>query len=503
MAGQSNNVAYIRPELARLFPEYYQIRDCLGGEFAIKAMTFKYLPMPNAADTSPANKAAYKSYLLRAVFFNATRRTLNGLIGQVFMRDPVVVLPDALAPLIEDCTGKGTTLVQSAKKSLGFTLGYSRSGLFVDFPRTGGTASKEDVDTGKVRATINSYSPMEIINWRTIEDGAKEKLSLVVLAEGWNSSDDGFEMKTSCQFRVLRLDQAGNYIQEIWRELHPTSYDGSKVPRGSFKMHESISMLGADGAPLKEILFMFIGSENNDAAPDRPNLSDLASVNIAHYRNSADYEQSCYIMGQPTIVVSGLTKEWAEDVLKGTINFGATGGIMLPKDAKADIIQASENTMIKEAMDHKERMMTSLGAKLVEVKAVQRTATETKIEATSEGSVLSSSAKNVSAAYLWALKWAVKLGGLADDKVEFMLNTRFDIAAMSPEEQKAVIEAWTKGATTFKEMRDELRNSGRNLDDDDKAQAEIEKEQVAAMAIAQPNVPGESAFKPTKPKAAK
>jgi hypothetical protein len=147
---------------------------------------------------------------------------------------------------------------------------------------------------------------------------------------------------------------------------------------------------------------MFIGSENNDANPDNPNMYDLASLNIAHYRNSADYEEACYIVGQPTPVLTGLTEQWYKDILGGCVNFGSRGGIPLPVGASADLLQASENTMIKEAMEIKERQMVALGAKLVEQKQVQRTAFETKVEATSEGSILSSSAKNVSNAFVWA-----------------------------------------------------------------------------------------------------
>lgn len=500
------NVAFIRPELARLYPQYYLIRDCISGETVVKDAGVKYLPMPNAADTSADNKARYKAYKARAVFFNATRRTLSGLVGQVFMRDPVVKVPAAMEIIVDNASGGGVSLTQQSKKSLSMTLAYSRSGLLVDYPNTGGATTVAQRDSGEVRAVINTYSPLEIINYRTETRGAIEYLSMVMLAESWASSDDGFELKTSCQFRELRIIN-GVYVQNIWREEYPTAYDGSKIPtRGdNFKITETIAMNGPDGLPLKEIPFMFLGSENNDPNPDNPNFYDLASINVAHYRNSADYEQVCYIVGQPTPVVKGVTQTWIDDVLKGKLNFGSTGGIMLPDspNANAFLLEVKQTTMSKEAMDQKESMMVSLGAKLVEIKKVQQTAFETKVEATSEGSVLSTTTKNVTAGYLWALKKAAMFSGLPEEGIEFELNTDFDIARMTPEEVKQTVDTWQKGALSFKEMRNTLRKAGQATEDDDVAKASIAKDTADAMALAMPpNVPGSDAFNPTKKPAA-
>ncbi|WBF76811.1 hypothetical protein PSV3_00109 [Septimatrevirus PSV32] len=200
-----------------------------------------------------------------------------------------------------------------------------------------------------------------------------------------------------------------------------------------------------------------------------------------------DYEESCYIVGQPTPVLIGLTEEWVTNVLKGSVNFGSRGGIPLPAGADAKLLQASENTMLKEAMDTKERQMVALGAKLVEQKEVQRTATEAELEAASEGSTLSSATKNVSAAFEWALKWAARWVGQADSGVKFELNTDFDIARMTPDERRSLVEEWQKGAITFEEMRTGLRKAGVATEDDAKAKEKIAKDTAEAMALAAPN----------------
>lgn len=498
MAGP--NVAFIRPELAKLMPMYHLIRDAVAGEPTVKAEQEKYLPIPNAADTSPENKARYKAYIARAVYYNVTRRTLLGLVGEVFKKDPEVKVPVLLDPLIANATGSGINLTQLAKKALSLNIAYSRGGIFVDYPtieaedgESEGSTTVADLESGKVRPTLYVYAPYEIINWRTTDRGAEEILSLVVLFETFITEDDGFEMKTSAQFRVLRLDeQSGIYVHELWREPMPTPNDGTKIKKGNFQNPVVTYPKDANGQPLRDLAFTFFGSENNDSVPDNPNFYDLASLNMAHYRNSADYEESCYIVGQPTPVLTGLTEEWVNNVMKGVIAFGSRGGIPLPTGADAKLLQAEPNTMLKEAMDTKERQMVALGAKLVEQQEVQRTATEAALESSSEGSVLASATKNVSAAFEWALKWAARLVGQPDTGVKFELNTDFDIGRVSKEERDATIKEWQSGAITFKEMRTVLRRAGTATEDDDKAKASIETDTAAAMAMEQTfNEPGD------------
>ena len=479
------NVSFTRPEVSKLLPLYYLIRDAIAGEPTVKAARTLYLPMPNAEDKSKENQARYEAYLKRAVFYNVARRTLFGLVGQVFMREPVVKVPALLDPILSNATGSGVNLTQLAKKAVSLNLAYSRAGIFVDYPATGEEgASLADLQAGRIRPTLYVYSPYEIINWRTTDRGAEEVLSLVVIYESYCSQDDGFEMKQSGQFRVLRLDAEGFYVMEVWREPNPTAYKGDKIPKGNYRQHEVFKPTDKDGKRLTEIPFMFIGSENNDSNPDNPNFYDICSLNLAHYRNSADYEESAYIVGQATPVLTGLTEEWVNNVLKGTINFGSRGGIPLPAGASADLLQAESNTMIKEAMDTKERQMVALGARLVEQKEVQRTATEAELEAASEGSTLASVAKNVSAAFEWALKWAARWVGQDDGAVKFELNTDFDISRLSPEERRQVIEEWQKGAITFEEMRTVLRKGGVATEEDAKAKAKIANDAAEAMALA-------------------
>lgn len=470
------NIAFIREELKRLLPSYNLIRDCIEGETKIKAAGDKYLPRPNAADTSPENVARFKAYKERAVFYNVTQRTLYGLAGQVFTREPVVEVPTLLDPVTTDANGGGVSLVQLAKRATLQVLAFGRSGVLIDYPATEAPASRAELEAGDIRPTVNIYSPTEIINWRTTTRGARELLSLVVLQEEYVYSDDGFEMKKAKQWRVLQLTAEG-YAVTVWRK-------GS----GDYQIHEGPYFpKDATGNVLTEIPFTFIGSENNDDLPDLPPLYDLASLNIAHYRNSADYEESCFIVGQPTPVLSGLTEEWVTNVLKGVVALGARGAVPLPEGGSATLLQASPNTLPFEAMQHKERQMVSLGAKLVEQKQVQRTATEADIENVSETSTLASSAKNVSAAFQWALEWCAVFVGVPENGIKFELHTDFDLSRMTPQERAQLVAEWQAGAIAFEEMRDNLRRAGIAKLDDAAAKTKIAEELANAPNLDQGN----------------
>lgn len=503
MAGRVKgpNVTFIHPSLAQKMAEYEVIRDCIAGETAVKAKRETYLPYPDESHLDPETvkegKARYQAYLTRAVFYNATRRTLDGLTGQVFMRDAVCEIPSQLDKLKADVSGTGISLSQSAEMSLQEVIAYSRAGVFADFPDTGEEgASAADIASGRIRPTIYSYNTFEILNWRVREIDSVEVVSLVVLMEGFPMNDDGFEVKYAPQIRVLRLNEANEYVQELWRQPKPKEWNGIAVPRGDeFQLYAVYEPTLANGERAKRIPFWFIGSRNNDANPENPNFYDLASLNIAHYRNSADYEECCFLLGQPTLVVTGMKQKWLNDVLGGKLNFGSRGGIPLETDSDAKLITAEENSMIKEAMDDKVKLMKGIGAKLVEERGVQRTATETRSDNASESSVLASCANNVSVAYTAALAYCAELIGVGSAGIKFELNKDFDLSAMSPEEQRIVVELWQKGAISWGEMRTALRRAGKAFEDDEQVKTAIEADTLKQMEMAA-SVSGEGATPP-------
>ncbi len=466
-AAQSPNIGYVRQEVTNMHHKWSTVADCLSGQERVKAMGTVYLPMPNADDKSAENVARWDAYLLRAVFYNVTRRTLEGLVGQVFSRDPINNIPDSMAAMIVDVDGTGVSLDQQAKKGLALNIAYGGFGLLVDYPITSAPTSLADQKAGFIHPTIHQYHRQSITNWRHEMRGAKQVYSLIVIKETATVADDGFEITSGERWRVLQLVD-GKYTVTKWREggEDEPNYvvtDGPRTP------------LDAAGQPFTEIPFHFCGVLNNDDKIDEPSLYDLAVLNIAHYRNSADYEDSCYMVGQPTPFFAGLTQQWVDKVFKNKIiQLGSRAAIPLPVGGTAGLLQVAPNSMPFEAMGHKEVQMMALGAKLIEPGGGQNTLGQAQLDESSESSMLSTAAKNVSMAYTMALNLAAKMAGVSD-VISYSLNTDFPASRLTPNERTQLVMEWQSGAITETEMRAGLRKAGVATLDEAEYKAELKK----------------------------
>lgn len=435
------------------------VSDVCAGESRIKAGLTKYLPKPNPDDKSAANKTRYDQYLARAVFYGATGRTLNGLLGAVYKKDPVLDLPAALDYANKNVDGAGVSLFQQSQKVLSAVLKNGRAGLWVDYPQTEGAVSKAQLASVKPR--IIRFEAINIINWRTATVDDEVKLSLVVIHDLHEDQTDPYEGQLIEQIRVLRLED-GIYSVELWRK-----------PKNAFELVDSFVPTDGSGKPWREIPFVFVGSENNDPTVDAIPLLDLANINLAHYRNSADYEDSVYFCGQPQPWISGLDEEWRNYFEEKGIYIGARAPMLLPENGAFGFAQAQPNTLVKEAMDQKEQQMIALGARLVERGSVAKTATEAQNENESQHSVLSLAASNVSDAYQTALTWAALFAN-STDAGSFELNKDFIEATLDAQMLQAIIAAWQNGTLPSADLWDQFRKYG--LIDPEKSDEDIQEE---------------------------
>lgn len=464
-------VSFIRDECRDRGREWRVVRDAVAGEQAVKRRGVTYLPKPSPEDNSRENLARYHSYRDRAVFYGVTGRTVRGMVGQVFSRPPLINVPPALSFMVNDVTGLGVSITQQAKQAVAENVTVGRAGLLSDFPNMSGQpVTVAMLAAGIVAPTITLYKPEDIINWRYKTSGGTTFLTLVVLKEKYTKEVDMFATKEHDRWRVLRIDDSGGYVSEVW-------YGES----GRNELETTLPTT-ANGERLNYIPFDFIGCENNSPDVDYVPAYDLASINIAHYRNSADRERSGYILGEPTVVVSGLNEQWLKNVLKGVIALGTAGGIPLPAGAAVTLLEATPNTLVGEMMKDKERQMVALGAQLVQQSDVQRTATEARNEDSAKTSTLSTAADNTSAAYRNALATCDSFVSVTPSKMEFQLNTLFSINALDAAGRVQLIKEWQAEALTFGEMRAALRQAGLATELDDVALEKIAKEVAARGA---------------------
>ncbi|MFG3398668.1 DUF4055 domain-containing protein [Pseudomonas sp. NPDC077408] len=461
------DVEYKRPEYEAAQARWRLVRDVCKGSEAVKGARELYLPKPNPHDTSNENKQRYDNYLARAVFYNATGRTRDGLVGAVFRVVPTLTVPALLDYMATDANGAGISVYQQSQTVLADVLETGRSLIMVDFPAVE-SASRADMQSGKARATITAYPAEAVINWRTTKVGARHMLSLVVLRET-HETEDGFGIKTEPQYRVLSL-QEGIYTVDVWRRT------GGE---GEFGIAESYNPRRSNGQPWSEITAFFVGAQNNDTSIDESPLYDLAEINAGHYRNSADYEDAAYLCGQPQVFMAGLDEQWVTMLEEKGIYFGSRAILPLPQGGSAGILQAQANTMIKEALDTKERQMIALGARLVEQGSATKTATEAASDNAAEHSVLSLVASNVSEAYTKALQFAAEFMG-ASGKCVYALNQDFIEARLDPQTLAELVKSWQAGAITDADLWAQFRRFG--LIDAEKSDDDIREELASSTS---------------------
>lgn len=491
------NVNFKRPELLKVGAKWAMIQDCIDGESAVKAQGVKYLPMPDATNCSEANQQRYRDYKKRAVFYNVIARTLSGMSGLVFQQDPDLIMPEVMAPLAVNIDGAGITAFQQQRKALEMVLAFGRAGLLTDYPQaTEGGFTRAQLLSGEVQPTITLFEPWKIINWQTAYRNGKTALVQVVIQEEIPGVTDGFQQDYTPAWRHLFIDNEGHVRQRMW--INTGDPKATEPNNGAiYVVSVDVVLKDSDGVPLTEIPFKFIGSKTNNPQLDPAPLYDLAVLNIAHYRNSADYEESCFATGQPTVWASGLTEQWVKDVLGGELRLGSLGGIPLPVNGMVGMVQSAPNTQPFEAMKQKETQMVAIGARLIHDKgSVERREVEVKNEASSEASLIISVAQNVEAAYQEALLWAGKFYGVADDAIALKINYNFIFSQMTYQERQQLLAEWVSGAISFTELRTNLRQAGVASQTDADAVVEINKgmderdaREVAKAKALQPPTP--------------
>lgn len=457
----------VRTEASRQFDNYDMVDDLINHDVKRANRIDLYLPVPNPNDKSKANRARQDNYRKRAVFYNFVKRTYEGLRGTVMEKEPVCELPSSLEFLKADIDGNGLSLAQQAREVLGGALSKGRYGLLASYPDTtvaldigDGFISRALQEELQLRPYVSTYHPKRIINWQLDRVGAASILVLVVLEEEYNASEDEFAVDLQNQYRVLRFGQipdaaaqmaglpnlAGQagYYQEVWRQGSIVSVS---IPRDS------------SGALFNRIPFYFVGSEDNSPNVDDIPLLDISEINIGHFRNSADFEESSFLVGQPQITATGMNQSWINDVWKGEVYFGSRALMTGPVGASFQILQAQPNSMPMEGMSHKERVIIMLGAQLVTPDSRQKTATEALIDNRSDNSVLSSIAANVSDAYTKVLTDLARFAG-ATGNINYQLNQEYGARDATPEQINAWLGALSQGAMSLRTYLQNMKNGG-------------------------------------------
>lgn len=446
-------VASANPEYINNVEVWEMIRDCVLGQHAVKCKSEKYLPNP---DELTRDVKRYKKYIQRALFEGVTAKTLYGVVGNVFRKPIYSELPPEIDYIVANADGKGNGVENLSRRVYKDVISIGRVGLLVDFPYSDGPLTVAQIKTQNYKAKILYYAAENIINWCTRVINSVEMLDLVVLKEcEYVCDDDIFNRIKKIVYRVLLLDDNGIYRQQIWECGDDNDYS----------IRVDIIPVDVTGQPFNFIPFTFVGSYDNTPEINKAPMEDLASVDIALYRNSADFEEMLYISGQPTFVFSGLTQNWIDSVMQSTIQVGSRKPVYLPENSNASLLQIQPSNIIREAMQDKRKAMVALGARIILDKNQPEAAEAIRLKQTGEGSIMTTAVLNTENAISKCLEWCTLFMGGTPELIKFDINKDFINLALTPDEIRALVMLWQSNVISLPLLRSRLRE-GEIINDD-------------------------------------
>lgn len=427
------------PDYDKMFSKWERCEDTSAGRDAILQAKDKYLP--RLKDQSEED---YTSYLVRATFYNATWRTISGLVGMVLRKPPVITVPDLVVPMLDDITMSGVPINAFAQTILEEAIEEGRVGILVDCPPVYAegvnTPTLADSIAQNIRPTMQMYDAKSIINWRTGLVNNKNVLTLIVLEESEEVIVDDWTSKTEKRWRELALVEGVYRVRRFKREADKDIQIGNDI----------FPKLG--GKTMKHIPFQFIGVDDITPDIDEPPLIDLVDMNLAHYRVSADYEHGCHFTGLPTPVVSGYVNEDKSEKLY----IGSSHAWVFPDpSAKASYLEFSGDGLksLVENLQNKEKQMAVLGARMLEQKLRGVESADTaSIHRKGEESMLAAVAQTVSMGVVNALRWFVEWAGADNSNIAFDFNKDFYPVPMTAQMLTALLSGWQMGAPGFSDQ---------------------------------------------------
>lgn len=383
----------VHPQVANMQSEWTKIRDVLAGDKMVKSPERRYTYLPrlpgqrivpnpgygNAAYIGIPSIAStgawideYLLYLNRAVLLSGfAERVQHGLVGMVMRKKPEFEVPPAIADEMENITLDGTTAAGFTKMLLAEDLSVSWGGVLVDWSERHG------------RPYQRCYCAEDVQNWRIDYLDGQPIPTRVMLAEHMMMPDpeDPWQEKCVEQRRVLELVPEADLMATA-----PTEFPFGMLVHRMFQkqmqtngqemwveMDRIVPMRRE--RPLGFIPFQPFNALEAAWKCSRPALLNLIDMILAHYRNSADYENAIHCAGVPTLAVWGIgLRNAGDNIAVGGGQAGqhveiGPGRIITGENpgGHAEYVQTGGQgaAEIKQAMEDKKAEMATMVARLL------------------------------------------------------------------------------------------------------------------------------------------
>lgn len=428
-----------------LYDEYIKIwekcTDAYDGQEAIKKRRERYLPrlsghIPNVQEQQKAKNYGWMSvdeeydlYLQRAIYYNYIKKITNGLSEQLFRRDVKIDVPKELQQIVDSFTHDGKSLRTAIKESNNRILLKYRDLIVLDMPVVEQEViSEKQKEELNIRPYATYYSAEQVVNWDYEMINNVYTLVKIVIRENIQEEDpdDEFTKKSLVQYRVLDLENvdSGNRIYRV--RLFKEDED-----KGELVEQDPIYPV-VKGKNLNYIPAFFLTQKGISSDLDYPMLNDACDLNIAHYVNSADYENALNITGSPTPVIIGYNDEF--DSPDSEIALGSRALLLYGQGAEAYYMEyrGQGPEAIANAMDKKVAALAVIASKMLQTdpKGVESAETA-EIHRSAEQGMLASMALSLSEAYEVILYTIADWMGI-DGNITILFNTDYSVKVIDP-----------------------------------------------------------------------
>ena len=403
-------------------PQWQKCRDAYQGQEALRQNGAEYVP---PLDTQTV--VEYNAYLKRGLYFNATSRTVQGMLGSCFRRSPTVVAGSA-ENLLADVTLSGLSFEGLAKEAMREVLITGRYGLLCDYSEEEG------------RPYLVQYVAENIINWTVSRIEGRSVLTMVALAEVGQveDPDDKYVKTDQNRIRVLCLEE-NTYIVRVYVKINKGANKEDYV-----LVEEVVPTIS--GSSLDYIPFVCINPNLIGLEVEKPPLLDLIDINLHHWRLSCDYNHGLHYTGLPTAIAAGFPKSnegyrigagaawWSED-----------------SDAKASFLEFKGEGLgaMQKALEEDEAKMAALGGRLLEKQKTQSEAADTvRLRTAGDQATLAGLTETLDRGLTQALGLLNAWLGSPTEDAEVILNNDFFSDQMSADEAVKLMQIVQAGYMT-------------------------------------------------------
>ena len=422
-------------------PHWQLIEDLLGGSYEIRSKHRRYLPQePRELDESYDNRLARSSC---PPYYQRLERMLAGMLT----RKPVRLndVADVIREQLFDVDLQGNDLNVWTYETARKMIRYGHCGVLVDAPAAG--------ENG--RPYWVTYTPREILGWRTDLINGQQKFTQIRLLEKVFEPDGLYGEK---QVEQVRLLTPGNF------EIHRKDKDGN------------YKLWNEGTTSLDEIPFSVAYSNRVNVMESRPPMEDIAELNLKTYQIQSDLDNQLHISAVPMLAFFGFPQS-AEEV-----SAGPGEAIAFPVEGRAEYIE-SKGTSYKAQFDRLQQLeaqINELGlAAVLGQKLSAETAEAKKIDRSQGDSTMMVVAQQMQDMIDNSLQYHARYLGSNDSGSSFV-NRDFLASRLEPTEIQSLLALYTAGTITQETLLKQL-HEGEVLGDEFEIEEEIEATQAGGL----------------------